>query len=394
MRRTFVCLGDSVNLAARLMAKAPPGEIYVDDRVRTDAGDAFIWQTLPDLQVKGKKRRGRRLRPDRIARARLASQDPLRAASSWAVAPSWPGSTSALDQTVAGDGPSSASPPRPGWASRGSSPSSSATPAGVACSWRSGECQSFGTNASYFVWREIWRRLLEIDETDDAEAAARRAWSRRSAAIDPALVAARAAARVRPRPRDPRLGADRAHSTRSCARPRSRICSPTVPPGPRATRAARPRARGLPLDRRALPRPARGAGAVGGRRCRCCSSSPIDRRRRPAAGSGLSGSPHFERAPARPARRRRCRRAHPLEAGAAARGGDAGATPAASRRRSSTTAPRATRSTSRSSSTYLAGAGHRLRDDAALPYARAAGEPAQPRPLPDRRRVPSRRAGR
>ena len=30
-------------------------EIYVDDRVRTDAGDAYIWQTLPDLQVKGKK---------------------------------------------------------------------------------------------------------------------------------------------------------------------------------------------------------------------------------------------------------------------------------------------------------------------------------------------------
>ena len=55
MRRTFVCLGDSVNLAARLMAKAPAGEIYVDDRVRTDAGDAYIWQTLPDLQVKGKK---------------------------------------------------------------------------------------------------------------------------------------------------------------------------------------------------------------------------------------------------------------------------------------------------------------------------------------------------
>ena len=55
MRRTFVCLGDSVNLAARLMAKAPPGRIYVDDRVRNDAGDAYIWERLPDLEVKGKK---------------------------------------------------------------------------------------------------------------------------------------------------------------------------------------------------------------------------------------------------------------------------------------------------------------------------------------------------
>ena len=28
-RQTFTCLGDAVNLAARLMAKAPPGQIYV-----------------------------------------------------------------------------------------------------------------------------------------------------------------------------------------------------------------------------------------------------------------------------------------------------------------------------------------------------------------------------
>ena len=32
MRRTFVCLGDAVNLAARLMSKAPVGAIYVDGR--------------------------------------------------------------------------------------------------------------------------------------------------------------------------------------------------------------------------------------------------------------------------------------------------------------------------------------------------------------------------
>ena len=31
MRRTFVCLGDAVNLSARLMSAAPPGSIYVDD---------------------------------------------------------------------------------------------------------------------------------------------------------------------------------------------------------------------------------------------------------------------------------------------------------------------------------------------------------------------------
>src|SRR5207344_1211654 len=33
-RRTFVCLGDAVNLAARLMSSAPAGRIYVAENVR------------------------------------------------------------------------------------------------------------------------------------------------------------------------------------------------------------------------------------------------------------------------------------------------------------------------------------------------------------------------
>ena len=46
MRRTFVCLGDAVNLSARLMSKAPVGAIYVEDarpprrRRRVHLGDA------------------------------------------------------------------------------------------------------------------------------------------------------------------------------------------------------------------------------------------------------------------------------------------------------------------------------------------------------------------
>ena len=34
MRRTFVCLGDAVNLAARLMSQAPPGGVYVGSFAR------------------------------------------------------------------------------------------------------------------------------------------------------------------------------------------------------------------------------------------------------------------------------------------------------------------------------------------------------------------------
>jgi class 3 adenylate cyclase/tetratricopeptide (TPR) repeat protein len=168
MRRTFVCLGDSVNLAARLMAKAPPGRIYVDDRVRNDAGDAYIWEQLPDLEVKGKKgaivahalngslerasRRKTRYELELVGRR--AELERLE---------------SALDRTVDGDGRIV------GIAAEAGMGKSRLIAEFVRIARRRGlfvalgECQSFGTNASYFVWNEIWRRLLDVDEADTPE---------------------------------------------------------------------------------------------------------------------------------------------------------------------------------------------------------------------------------
>lgn len=53
-RRTFCCLGDATNLAARLMSAAPPGEIFVSASVANAVGDAFDFEVLPDFNVKGK----------------------------------------------------------------------------------------------------------------------------------------------------------------------------------------------------------------------------------------------------------------------------------------------------------------------------------------------------
>lgn len=53
-RRTFCCLGDAVNLAARLMSAAPSGRIYAADAVQRAAGDRYGWQQLPEMTVKGK----------------------------------------------------------------------------------------------------------------------------------------------------------------------------------------------------------------------------------------------------------------------------------------------------------------------------------------------------
>ena len=54
-RRTFCCLGDAVNLAARLMTRAPAGGIWVHGEVADAAGERFEWEELPAITVKGRK---------------------------------------------------------------------------------------------------------------------------------------------------------------------------------------------------------------------------------------------------------------------------------------------------------------------------------------------------
>ncbi len=54
-RRTFCCLGDAVNLAARLMTRAPAGGIWVHGDVADAAGDRFDWDDLPPITVKGRQ---------------------------------------------------------------------------------------------------------------------------------------------------------------------------------------------------------------------------------------------------------------------------------------------------------------------------------------------------
>jgi len=53
-RRTYGVLGDAVNLAARLMQLARPGQILVQAEARERAGDDFEWEKLPAVKVKGK----------------------------------------------------------------------------------------------------------------------------------------------------------------------------------------------------------------------------------------------------------------------------------------------------------------------------------------------------
>ncbi|MGO9344724.1 MAG: adenylate/guanylate cyclase domain-containing protein [Acidimicrobiales bacterium] len=55
-RRTFTVMGDTVNLAARLMAKASPGQVLATQEVLDRSQRSFVTDPLPPFMVKGKRR--------------------------------------------------------------------------------------------------------------------------------------------------------------------------------------------------------------------------------------------------------------------------------------------------------------------------------------------------
>jgi adenylate cyclase len=53
-RTEYTCIGDAVNVAARLCAAAGPGEILVGGRTSELVGGTTKFETLPPMRLKGK----------------------------------------------------------------------------------------------------------------------------------------------------------------------------------------------------------------------------------------------------------------------------------------------------------------------------------------------------
>ncbi len=305
MRRTFCCLGDAVNLSARLMSKAEPGQVLVSEPIRAAAGDAFAWEGLPPLTLKGKAEPvpvfalvgAKTHAPQREVRYELDifGRDAELAAL-----------TARLDTALAGAGGVVGLSAEAGLGKSRlvAELVRSARSRGITVAF--GECQSFRTNTSYFVWREIWRTLLRVDESrdDDEEI---RALEAQLAAIDPSLV-----------PRAPLVDTvlglsipDTELTASFDAKLRKTSLEDLlvdVPAGSGERGAARPRARGLPLDRPALARPARGARPSGRDAARPARAGlPAERRsRRRARGRSASATSRRSRSASSAPPRRSC----------------------------------------------------------------------------------------
>jgi adenylate cyclase len=187
MRRTFVCLGDAVNLAARLMSKAAPGQIVVAEAVRNMAGDGFVWDPLPDMTVKGKAA------PIAVYALTGRTRSAARRRTRYELPMVGRGTELAvleagLQRAVQGAGALVGIAAEAGIGKSRLVAEFVRRARSRAVTVAFGECQSFGTTTSYAVWREIWRSLLGIDD-ELSEGEQRRQVEARLAEIDPALVA-------------------------------------------------------------------------------------------------------------------------------------------------------------------------------------------------------------
>ena len=185
-RQAFTCLGDSVNLAARLMSHAPQGRIYASSEVHAAARDGFIWSGLEPIRVKGKREpvAAFELTASRKRAERRSSSGELPMIGRNA---EFAELAAHLDAALAGNGSVIAIAAEAGMGKSRLIAEfvKRATTRDILVA--SGECQAYGSRTSYFVWRDIWHKLFGLEDSFDHAAKIERV-ERELAAIDPALV--------------------------------------------------------------------------------------------------------------------------------------------------------------------------------------------------------------
>ena len=173
-RRTYGVLGDEVNLAARLMQAAAPGQIIVSGQAQSAAGRDFVFEALPPLPVKGRaqpaaafllhktaQHKNYRLLDPSYALPMVGRQAELALiAEKMALAAQGKGQVVGIT-AEAGMGKSRLVAEAIHLAQR------------RGFTGYGGACQSDGVNAAYLVWRAILRGFFDLDEEAPPEQQAR-----------------------------------------------------------------------------------------------------------------------------------------------------------------------------------------------------------------------------
>ncbi|MCB9125704.1 MAG: tetratricopeptide repeat protein [Caldilineaceae bacterium] len=164
--RTYGVLGDEVNMAARLMMAATPGQILVSQSAYPPMAGRFVLDALPPIRVKGKRQ------PVAIFALTGERSSQVLQLTSPVYALPMIGRRAELDtalhklaQAAAGHGQviGIGGEAGIGKSRLASALIEAAQQQGFAI--YGGECESYGVNRSYLVWQPIWRGIFGIDPT-------------------------------------------------------------------------------------------------------------------------------------------------------------------------------------------------------------------------------------
>ena len=194
--RTYGMMGDDVNLSARLMQAARPGQILVNKTVCQGISEGFLWEELEPIRVKGKtepisiygllgkkEQSVVRLQEPRYTLPMVGRQEELGRIELL------------LEEALRGRGQLVGITGEAGLGKTRLVAEVIHLANERQVTGYGGECQSYGKNISYLVWQSIWRSFFNLDPSGKLDEQTG-SLERHLARIDPGLV-----------PRLPLLGA-------------------------------------------------------------------------------------------------------------------------------------------------------------------------------------------
>lgn len=186
-RRTYGVIGDAVNLAARLMQAAHPGEVLVSGNIHDAIPTRFNWKTLNPIKVKGKSDAipvfSLEGTGDHISRL----QEPIYALPMIGREAELALIDERIKQTIRSRGQIIGITADAGMGKSRLVNEAIRISRLHSATGYVGECQSYGTNTSYLVWRSIWRSFFNLDEVSTL-AEQRAILEKELAALDPGML--------------------------------------------------------------------------------------------------------------------------------------------------------------------------------------------------------------
>jgi class 3 adenylate cyclase/tetratricopeptide (TPR) repeat protein len=165
-RRSYTVIGDSANLAARLMQAAKAGQLLVDGATHERIEEAAVGERLEPVTVKGKagsivvwlvravrERTGARSRGGGSAPRLLGRHQELTRL------------TALMQRACAGNGQVVCITGEVGIGKSRLGAEASQIAQNMGFAGYGGACRSYGTKISYLVWRSIWRDILGLDQS-------------------------------------------------------------------------------------------------------------------------------------------------------------------------------------------------------------------------------------